>query len=357
MNIFEEMEKRGHEQIIFNYDKETGLKMIIGIHDTTLGPALGGCRMWDYKTEEDALKDVLRLSKGMTYKCGIADVDFGGGKAVIMGNPEKDKTRAMMRSVGRFVETLNNRFITGTDVGTYSEDFVQAARESDHIVGMPEEFGGSGNSAIITAFGVYKAVKATAKEAFGDDSLAGLTIAVQGLGKVGYRLLGHLHEEGAELIGTDIKEKYREKAAENYPVKIVEPDEIFDVDCDIFSPNALGAVINDDTIPRLKCKAIVGAANNQLQEERHGDKLHELGIVYAPDYIANAGGLMQVAEEVHGYNEKRVMAQVRNIYHILTEIYQISREKDVPTYQAANHIVEERIKTCANIHSNYVKNK
>ncbi len=355
MDIFKEMEERGHEQIIFNYDKTTGLKMIIAIHDTTLGPALGGCRMWDYEKEEDALVDVMRLSKGMTYKCGIADVDFGGGKAVIIGDPEKDKTSAMMRAVGRYVETLGGRFLTGTDVGTYGEDFVQAARESDHIVGLPESFGGSGNSAILTAYGVYQGIKATAKETFGNDSLKDLTIAVQGLGKVGYHLLDHLHQEGANLIGTDIKEEYIERAREEYPIKIVDTDEIYGVDCDIFSPNALGAVINDQTIQQFKCKAIAGAANNQLKVPEHGDKLHQQGIIYAPDYVINAAGLMQVADEAIGFNKERVKAQAEGIYNILTRIYNISREKDIPTYQAADHIVEERIKDIANIHTNHIR--
>ncbi|MBM7624418.1 Leu/Phe/Val dehydrogenase [Sporohalobacter salinus] len=355
MDIFDEMKERGHEQIIFNYDEETDLKMIIAIHDTTLGPALGGCRMKNYESQEEALDDVMRLSKGMTYKCGVAEVDFGGAKAIIWGDPEEDKSKAMMRAVGRFVETLDNRFYTGTDVGTYSEDFIYSNCESDHIVGLPESYGGGGNSAIITAYGTYRAIKATAKEAFGDDSLEGLTISVQGLGKVGYRLLDHLHDEGAELIGTDVKEEYIERAKEEYPIEIVDPDEIFGVECDIFSPNALGAILDDETIPQLKCKAIAGAANNQLAEPRHGDKLHELDIVYAPDYIANAGGLMQVADEVIGYNEERVKQQATNIYDILLEIYEVSNKKNIPTYQAADEMVENDIETISRLKTNYVE--
>lgn len=354
VDVFEKMKEMGHEQIIFNYDEDTDLKMIIAIHDTTMGPALGGCRMWDYASEEDALIDAMRLSKGMTYKCGVADVDFGGGKAVIMGDSDEDKSDFMMRAVGRFVETLNDRFITGTDVGTYGEDFVYSAKESDHIVGLPESQGGSGNSAIITAYGVYRGVKATAKEAFGDDSLEELTIAVQGLGKVGYRLLGHLHEEGAELIGTDISDEYIERAKNEYPIEIVEPEEIYNVDCDIFSPCALGAVINDETIPQLKCDAVVGAANNQLEKPEHGGILYEKGIVYAPDYVANAGGLMQVADEVIGFNSERVKAQAKGIYDMLEKIFAISNEKDIPTHKAANHIVEERIEKVKKLQSNYV---
>lgn len=352
--IFELMEKYGHEQLIFNYDKATGLKAIIGIHDTTLGPALGGCRMWDYESEEDAIMDVLRLSRGMTYKCAVSNVIHGGGKTVIIGDPKKDKSDELFQSLGTYVETLKGRFYTGTDVGTVGMDFVSAAKQTKYLVGLPEEYGGSGNSAIITAYGVWKAVKATAKEAFGSDSLKGLTIAVQGAGKVGQNLVKHLHEEGAKIFITDIFEENVKKVIEAYPdVQAVQPEEIYGVQCDIFSPNALGAVINDETIPQLKCKAVVGAANNVLSEDRHGDILHEKGIIYAPDYVANAGGLIQVADELQGYNKDRAFKNASLIYHTLEEIFKLSKEQNIPTYKAADLLVETRIEKIRQIQSKF----
>lgn len=354
LDLFEEMEKNGHEQVIFNYDKTTGLKSIIAIHDTTLGPALGGCRMWNYQSTDEALKDVLRLSKGMTYKCGVAGVTHGGGKAVIIGDPRLDKSDELFQAFGSYVETLKGRFYTGTDVGTVGMDFVSASKQTNYLVGLPEEYGGSGNSAIITAFGVWKAVKATAKEAFGTDSLKGLKIAVQGLGKVGQGLVKHLYEEEAKLVVTDISEDNITRILNQYPgVEAVKPEEIFSVECDIFSPNALGAVINDETIPQFKCQAIAGAANNVLAEERHGDLLHEKGIVYAPDYIANAGGLIQVADELNTYNKDRAFKNAALIYDILADIYRISRERDLPTYKAANLLVETRIEKIGRIKNKF----
>jgi len=355
LSIFELMEKNGHEQIIFNYDKATGLKSIIAIHDTTLGPALGGCRMWKYESEKDALLDVLRLSKGMTYKCAVSNVIHGGGKTVIIGDPKKDKSDELFQSLGSYIETLKGRFYTGTDVGTVGMDFVSAAKQTKYLVGLPEEYGGSGNSAIITAYGVWKGMKATAKETFGSDSLNGLVIAVQGLGKVGQNLVKHLHEEGAKLIITDIFEDNILKVTKELPdVKVVKSDEIYGVQCDIFSPNALGAVIDDNTIPQLKCKAVCGAANNVLEEERHGDLLHEKGILYAPDYVANAGGLIQVADELQGYNKDRAFKNASLIYNTLEDIFRISKEHNIPTYKAANILVEQRIDKISRIQSKYM---
>lgn len=354
LDIFEEMQKGGHEQVIFNYDKTTGLKSIVAIHDTTLGPALGGCRMWNYETTEAALKDVLRLSKGMTYKCGVSGAQFGGGKSVIIGDPKSDKSDELFQAFGSFIETLKGRFYTGTDVGTVGMDFVSASKQTKYLVGLPEEYGGSGNSAIITAFGVWNAVKATAKEVFGSDSLKGLKIAVQGLGKVGHFLVDHLHEEGAKLVVTDISQQNIDAVLAKYPdIDVVAPDEIFSVDCDIFSPNALGAVINDTTIPQFKCSAICGAANNVLAEDRHGDILFEKGIVYAPDYVTNAGGLIQVADELHGYNKNRAFKNASMIYDILGQIYKISKEQNIPTYKAADALVEKKIETISRIQTKY----
>lgn len=353
-SIFELMEKYGHEQVIFNYEKATGLKSIIAIHDTTLGPALGGCRMWAYETEHDAIMDALRLSRGMTYKCAVSNVMHGGGKAVLWGDPKTDKSDEYFQSLGTFVETLKGRYYTGTDVGTVGMDFVSASKQTKYLVGLPEEYGGSGNSAIITAYGVWRGMKATAKEAFGTDSLNGLTIAVQGLGKVGQNLVKHLHDEGAKIIATDIFEENALKIKEEFKdVEIVKPEEIYGVNCDIYSPNALGAIINDDTIPQFKCKAICGAANNVLKEERHGDLLHEKGILYAPDYVANAGGLIQVADELQGYNKDRAFKNASLIYDILLNIYKISKDQNIPTYKAADVLVENKIDTIGKLQSKF----
>jgi leucine dehydrogenase len=352
--VFDQMEKYGHEQVIFNYDKATGLKAIVAIHDTTLGPALGGCRMWNYETEQTALSDALRLSRGMTYKCAVAGVSHGGGKTVIIGDPRNDKSDELFQALGTYIETLKGRFYTGTDVGTVGMDFVSAAKQSKYLVGLPEEYGGSGNSAIITAFGVWRGVKATAREAFGSDSLNNLTIAVQGLGKVGYNLLSRLHKEGAKLIVTDVYEESVRKVKEEYPdITVVLPDEIYGVECDIFSPNALGAILNDQTIPLLKCKAICGAANNQLAEPRHGDAIQERGILYAPDYIANAGGLIQVADELKGYNKERAFKNASLIYDILLQVYATSKQENLPTYKAADRMIESRIDKIGRIKRKY----
>jgi leucine dehydrogenase len=355
-NIFEEMEKYGHEQVIFNYDKATGLKAIIAIHDTTLGPALGGCRMWDYKTEQDALIDAMRLSRGMTYKCAVAGVTHGGGKTVILGDPKTQKSDELFQALGSFVETLKGRYYTGTDVGTVGMDFVSAHKQSEYLVGLPEEYGGSGNSAIITAYGVWKGIKATAKEAFGSDNLKGLTIAVQGLGKVGFDLLGRLHEEGCKLIVSDISTENVRRAQETYPdVKVVKPEEIFTVECDIFSPNALGAIINDETVGRFKCRAICGAANNQLKELRHCDMLRERGILYAPDYVANAGGLIQVADELQGYNKDRAFKNASLIYDILLQIFAIAKAENISTAKAADVMLDKKIETIGRIQQKYTR--
>jgi len=356
LSIFEEMEKYGHEQLIFNYDKATGLKSIIAIHDTTLGPALGGCRMWNYESEQEAIRDALRLSRGMTYKCGVAGVTYGGGKTVILGDPKRDKSDEFFQALGTFVETLKGRYYTGTDVGTVGMDFVFAGKQTRYVVGLPEEYGGSGNSAIITAFGVWQAMKATAKEIFGTDSLEGLTIAVQGLGKVGRVLVQHLHDEKVKKIYvTDIFEENVRQVLEQYPeCEAVKPEEIYGVNCDIFSPNALGAVVNDDTIKQFKCKGIVGAANNVLADERHGDMLHAMGIAYAPDYVANAGGLIQVADELQGYNKERAFKNASLIYDIISRIFAISKEQNIPTYKAADVLVSSRIEKIGRLKSKYI---
>ncbi|MCF6094423.1 branched-chain amino acid dehydrogenase [Microaerobacter geothermalis] len=348
MKIFEYMEKYDYEQLVFCQDKTSGLKAIIAIHDTTLGPALGGTRMWTYDTEEDAIIDALRLARGMTYKNAAAGLNLGGGKTVIIGDPRKDKNEEMFRAFGRYIQGLNGRYITAEDVGTTVADMDLIHMETDYVTGISPAFGSSGNPSPVTAYGVYRGMKAAAKEAFGTDDLKGLTIAIQGVGNVAYNLCRHLHEEGAKLIVTDINQDAVQRAVEEFGAKAVAPNEIYGQECDIFSPCALGAVINDETIPQLKAKVIAGAANNQLKEERHGDALHEMGIVYAPDYVINAGGVINVADELQGYNRERAMKKVESIYDNVAKVFEISKRDHIPTYKAADRMAEERIEKARN---------
>lgn len=345
MDLFKVMEEDDYEEVLFCQDQASGLKAIIAIHDTTLGPALGGTRMWTYASEQDALVDALRLSKGMTYKNAVSGLNLGGGKTVIIGNPKIDKNEAMFRAFGRFVQGLNGRYITAEDVGTTEEDMNLIHEETDYVTGISESYGSSGNPSPATAFGVYQGIKAAAMEAFGSDSLEGKVIAVQGVGNVAYHLCGYLHKEGARLIVTDIDKKAVRRAEEEFGAQVVNPEDIYSVSCDIYAPCALGAIINDETIPQMKAKVIAGAANNQLKEPRHGDLIHELGIVYAPDYVINAGGVINVADELNGYNRERAYKKVSTIYHNISKVFEISKRDQVPTYVAADRMAEERIKT------------
>lgn len=343
MNIFEYMEKYDYEQLVFCQDQNSGLKAIIAIHDTTLGPALGGTRMWTYDTEADAIEDALRLARGMTYKAAGAGLNLGGGKAVIIGDPRKDKNEEMFRAFGRYIQGLNGRYITAEDVGTTVADMDTIHMETDYVTGVSPAFGSSGNPSPVTAYGVYRGMKAAAKAAFGTDDLSGKTIAVQGVGNVAYNLCRHLHEEGAQLIVTDINKDNVQRAVNEFGAKAVDPNDIYSQTCDIFSPCALGAVINDTTIPQIKAQVIAGAANNQLREERHGDIIQEMGIIYAPDYIINAGGLINVADELQGYNRDRAMKKVESIYDNIQKVIDISKRDNIPTYRAADRMCEERI--------------
>ncbi|GHH97128.1 Leu/Phe/Val dehydrogenase [Neobacillus kokaensis] len=344
--ILEKMHE--HEQIVFCNDPNTGLKAIIAIHNTTLGPALGGCRMHPYSSVEDALEDVLRLSRGMTYKCAAADVDFGGGKAVIIGDPLKDKTPAMFRAFGQFVDSLNGRFYTGTDMGTSTEDFVHASRETNCIVGVPEAYGGSGDSSVPTSLGVIYGLKATNKTIFGSEELSGKTYIIQGLGKVGFKVAEQLLEAGANLYVSDINQKSIQAIQERAKqlggnTQVVSGDELYAISADVFVPCALGGIINDITINQLQVKAVVGSANNQLLTEKHGEILKQKGILYAPDYIVNAGGLIQVADELYGYNKERVLKKTKSIYDSLLEVYKQAKLDDITTVQAANRLCEKRL--------------
>ena len=357
MDLFKIMEKYDYEEVHFVQDKESGLKAIIAIHDTTLGPALGGTRMWTYESEEAALVDALRLSRGMTYKNAAAGLNLGGGKTVLIGDPRKDKSEAKFRAFGRFIQGLNGRYITAEDVGTTVEDMDIIYEETDFVTGISPAFGSSGNPSPATAFGLYKGMKAAVKEAFGDDSLEGRVVAVQGVGSVAYHLCRYLHEEGAKIIATDIHKEAVKRVVEEFGATAVNPEDIYSVECDVFSPCALGAIINDETIPKLKAKVIAGSANNQLKEDRHGDMLYELGIVYAPDYVINAGGVINVADELYGYNRERAMKKVEQIYNNVEKVFAISKRDGIPTYLAADRMAEERIKQVQQSRSPFLLNQ
>ncbi|QPC46809.1 Leu/Phe/Val dehydrogenase [Mangrovibacillus cuniculi] len=356
MKIFDYMETYDYEQLVFCQDKTSGLKAIIAIHDTTLGPALGGTRMWTYENEEAAIEDALRLAKGMTYKNAAAGLNLGGGKTVIIGDPRKDKNEEMFRAFGRYIQGLNGRYITAEDVGTTVADMDLIHEETNYVTGISPAFGSSGNPSPVTAYGVYRGMKAAAKEAFGHDSLEGKVVAVQGVGNVAYTLCKYLHEEGAKLIVTDINKEAVQRVVEDFDAKAVEVHEIYSVDCDIFAPCALGAIINDETIPQLKAKVIAGAANNQLKETRHGDLIHELGLVYAPDYVINAGGVINVADELNGYNHERAIKRVETIYNNVEKVFEISKRDGIPTYVAADRMAEERIERMRQSRSQFLQN-
>lgn len=346
MLTFELIEKHGnHEEVVFCYEKDAGLKAIIAIHNTSLGPALGGTRMWPYKNEEDALVDVLRLSKGMSYKAAAAGLNLGGGKAVIIGDPKKDKTEAMFRAFGQYINSLNGRYITAEDVGTDVKDMGHVFAETPWVTGIAPALGGSGDPSPLTANGVLHGIKASAKAQFGSSNLKGLHIAVQGLGKVGSYLSKYLHNEGAKLTVADIDEARTKSVAKEFGAATKSPDDILFTDCDILAPCAMGAIINDETINKLNCKVVAGGANNQLAEARHGDMLRELGILYAPDYVINAGGLMNVFVELEGYSKQRALERTETIYDNLIEIFDIAKAESLSTYQAADRLAERRMES------------
>lgn len=344
MNLFRIMEQDDYEEVVFCQDRESGLRAIIAIHDTTLGPALGGTRMWNYATEEEALVDALRLAKGMTYKNAAAGLPLGGGKTVIIGDSKTGKNEAMFRAFGRFVQGLNGRYITAEDVGTTVADMEIVSRETDYVAGLDLDHGSSGDPSPATAYGVYCGMKAAAREDLGTDSLEGLTIAVQGIGHVGYYLCRHLKKEGARLIASDLDREALRKAEEEFGAQPVSPDEIYDVACDIYAPCALGATLHDGTITRLKARVIAGAANNQLKEASHGELLHKRGVLYAPDYVINAGGVINIAHEANGYQAERAYRQVADIGNTLTEVFRISAREGIPPHAAADRLALNRLK-------------
>lgn len=339
--ILVQLTKMGHEQVLFCNDAKTGLKAIIAVHNTVLGPALGGTRMWKYDNEADALHDVLRLSRGMTYKNSISGLDLGGGKAVIIGDARTMKSEALFRRFGQFVNGLAGKYITAEDVGISPDDMVHVSKETNHVVGLP---GKSGDPSPVTAYGVYMGMKACTKMQFGTDSLNGKTVAVQGVGHVGQYLVKHLAAEGAKIFITDIHEETLKKVAETYGASVVAPQEIYDVPMDIYAPCALGATVNDDTLARLTCSIISGAANNQLaDEQKHGMAVMEKGILYAPDYAINAGGVINCFSEVSGLSLEWSHQKAGEIYQTIYQILERSKNEGIPTYQIANRMAEERI--------------
>jgi len=339
--IISQMSAMGHEQVLFCNDSATGLKAIIAIHNTVLGPALGGTRMWAYSNEMEALNDVLRLSKGMTYKNSISGLNLGGGKAVIIGDARTMKSEALFRRFGKFVESLAGNYITAEDVGISPSDMNWVNMETNHVAGLP---GKSGDPSPVTAYGVYMGMKACAKVQFGSDSLEGKTIAVQGVGHVGEYLVKHLASEKANVVITDIHEETLKRVANEYGVKVVAPNEIYDVPMDIYAPCAMGATINDETLSRLTCSIIAGAANNQLAiEQKHGLEVMNRGIIYAPDYTINAGGVINCFSEVEGLSSEWAHTKAEEIYTTILNIVHRSKEANIPTYQIANKMAEERI--------------
>ncbi|MFA7288068.1 MAG: Glu/Leu/Phe/Val dehydrogenase [Melioribacteraceae bacterium] len=344
MENFEMMEKYGHEQLVFCSNKESGLRAIIAIHDTTLGPALGGTRMWNYTSSDAAIKDVLRLSRGMTYKASVAGLNLGGGKAVIIGDSATKKNELLFRTFGKFVDGLGGRYITAEDVGTDVRDMEYVRMETKYVTGISKALGGSGDPSPVTAYGVYVGMKACAHEKWGSDSLRGRKIAVQGAGQVARYLCEHLYSEGAEIFITDIVQDKVKRVLETIKAHVVKPEEIYEINADIFSPCALGAIINDDTIQKFKYEIIAGGANNQLEDEdKHGQMLVDKGILYAPDYVINAGGLINVANELEGYRQDRAMKQAEGIYEIVQKVFKTAKERSIPTHVASNKIAEDRL--------------
>jgi leucine dehydrogenase len=343
MSVFGELEAE-YEEVVFFHDPPTGLKAIVAIHSTALGPALGGTRFWPFESEEDALRDVLRLSRAMTYKAAAAGLDLGGGKAVIIGDPKRDKSEELLRAYGRFIETLGGRYITAEDIGTARDDMDVIRRETRYVTGVAPEMGGSGDPSPVTAYGVYLGMLACMEEAWQEHSLKGRRVAVQGVGKVGYHLVKHLVEDGgASVVVSDIDVDLVARAVRDFSVDTAEPDKIHALECDIFAPCAMGGILRDDTIPELKCRVVAGSANNQLDRPEHGEALAEAGILYAPDYVINAGGLINVADELQGYNPERARARVDSIYRTLREIFHIARDRRVTTAAAADTFATDRI--------------
>jgi leucine dehydrogenase len=338
-----------YEEVVFFHDAASGLRAIVAIHSTALGPALGGTRYYPFSSEEDALRDVLRLARGMTYKAAAAGLDLGGGKAVIIGDPSRDKSEELLRAYGRFIESLGGRYVTAEDVGTSRDDMDVLRRETRWVTGVSKRLGGSGDPSPVTAYGVFQGLRACAEEALRTSSLEGVRVVVQGVGKVGYHLVKHLTEAGAVVTVADVDVDAVARAAGEFGAETVDPEKAHAVECEIFAPCALGAVIRDDTLPELKCAVVAGAANNQLARAEHGDALHDQGILYAPDFVINSGGLMNVADELIGYDRERAMKKVEGIYRTLREVFRRSRTGGITPAKAAEDLAEERMQQVSRV--------
>jgi leucine dehydrogenase len=347
--VFGQVSFDGHEQVVFCHDKDTGLKAIIGIHNTVLGPALGGTRMWNYTNEWEALNDVLRLSRGMTFKNSISGLNLGGGKAVIIGDAKTQKTPELMRRFGQFVDSLSGKYITAEDVGMETKDMDIVNEVTKHVAGISVERGGSGNPSPVTAYGVFMGMKAAAKYKYGSDNLEGKKVLVQGIGHVGEVLVQYLTESGALVTITDINEDRVNKVWAKYGAKIFTGADLYSADVDVYEPCALGATINDETINRIKASIIAGAANNQLANEAiHGKILKERGILYAPDFLINAGGVINVYSELVKWSNAQVMEKTENIYNTALEIFKLADDKNITTHQAAFSMAQKRIDDAKN---------
>jgi leucine dehydrogenase len=349
--IFAYMEKYDFENLLLCQDKALDFKAVIAIHDTTLGPATGGCRMWQYVSEMNAIEDALRLARGMTYKYAAAGVNLGGGKAVIIGDPKRKDREPVFRALGKFINRLGGKYITGEDVGTTLKDMEYIHMETKHVVTLPTYLGGAGDIAPMTALGTIRSMQACCNRVYSSDRLDGKRIAVQGLGAVGKNIVGQLHELGAKMIVTDIDPYKVDVMVEKYGVDKADPESIYDADCDIFCPCALGAIINDDTLDRLRCTIICGSANNQLKEERHGDLLEKKGLIYAPDYITNAGGTIYDTDRLGtgGVSHERGKEKVTRIYDNMVRVFEIADRDKIPTHLAADRMAEERIEQIAEV--------
>jgi leucine dehydrogenase len=342
--VFEELAKGDHEQVIFCRDEASGLRAIIALHNTQLGPALGGCRMFPYANERDALVDVLRLSRGMTYKAAVSGLNLGGGKTVIIGDPRRDKSEAMWRSLGRFIHALDGRYITAEDSGSTMADMEILRSETPHVVGISRDLGGSGNPAPVTALGVFSGIRAAIEEALGRTACTGVRVSVQGCGAVGYHIIRHLVEAGAHVTATDVDTVALSRAVADFGVDAVAPDRIYAAPADVFAPCAMGGILNAQTIPQLTCKVVAGAANNQLADERaDGQRLADRNILYAPDFAINAGGLINVANELEGYNQERALTHAKQVYGVLQAIFAKARQEKMMTWEAANCLAAERM--------------
>lgn len=350
MHVFDQIQELQHEQVVYCYDEPTGLKAIIGIHNTVLGPALGGTRMWAYTSEAEALNDVLRLSRGMTFKAAISGLNLGGGKAVIIGDVSKLKNEAFLRRFGKFVNSLGGKYITAEDVNMSTRDMEYIHMETKHVTGLPELMGGSGDPSPVTAYSTYMGMKATAKKVYGSDSLNGKKVAVQGMGHVGTYLVDLLVKENCKVFISDIYADRLKAVADKTGATIVDAEAIYDSDMDIYAPCALGATLNDDTIQRLKCQVIAGAANNQLKEEqKHGRMLVERGIAYAPDFLINAGGLINVYQELIGYNREKAYAKAETIYDVTLQIFSVAAEEGITPQEAAMQMALRRIQSIGQV--------